>query len=355
MCFIIPAHLYNNLLEKGTDEQKSFAHSALHSMVSFAEDKAAFVAGLIAGDAHESFIFGKKDTKPAAVKRSLYDAQQKMQLPGKLVRKEGDPSKGDVGVDEAYDGSGKTWDFFHKVFNRNSIDNKGMELVSTVHFGRNFANAFWDGKQMTYGDGDGKIFNRFTSVLDVVGHEISHGITERTAGLVYQDQPGALNEHFSDVFGALIKQYDRKQLAKDADWLIGEGLFTSRVEGRALRDMLNPGTAYDDERIGSDSQPNHMDRYVKTSSDNGGVHINSGIPNRAFATTAINLGGNSWDKAGQIWFKVLTSKLKSKSQFQDCVNATVEVAGELYGSKSVEQLSVVDGWKTVGLTPSVKL
>jgi Zn-dependent metalloprotease len=344
MCFIVPAHVYNNILEKGTTEQKSFAAEVISSIKGFASERQTFLASL----AREVYSFaGAEKTE---VNRTIYDAQYKMNLPGKVVRKEGEESNKDIAVDEAYDGSGKTHEFFQKVYGRNSIDDRGMELISTVHFGKNFANAFWNGKQMTYGDGDGQIFNRFTSVIDVVGHEISHGITERTAGLVYEYQPGALNEHFSDVFGSLIKQYSRTQLAKDADWLIGEGLFTDKVEGVALRSMKAPGTAYDDERIGKDPQPDHMKKYRKTDQDNGGVHINSGIPNKAFYETAVMLGGHAWEKAGRIWYNTLCNELHEKSQFQDCANATVKVAGELYGSTSVETKAVKEGWKRVGIT-----
>lgn len=345
MCFIVPAHVYNNILEKGTEEQKSFASEVISAIKSFASSRQTFLASL----AKEVYAPHATATD-AKVKRTIYDAQHKMVLPGKVVRKEGEDSNKDVSVDEAYDGSGKTFEFFSKVYGRNSIDDRGMELISTVHFGRNFANAFWNGKQMTYGDGDGQIFNRFTAVIDVVGHEISHGVTERTAGLVYQYQPGALNEHFSDVFGSMIKQYARNQTAKDADWLIGEGLFTDKVDGVALRSMKVPGTAYDDERIGKDPQPDHMKKYRKTEQDNGGVHINSGIPNKAFYETAVMMGGYAWEKAGRIWYNTLCNELRSDSQFQDCANATLKVAGELYGNGSVEQKAVKEGWKKVGIT-----
>lgn len=354
MCFIVPAHIYNNLLEKGNEEQKLHASQILELLKSFTVARSDFLRNLIDGftseDAESVHVSHERVGK--SVTRTIYDAEHKNRLPGKVVRREGEESNKDIAVDEAYDGSGKTYEFFHKVFNRDSIDDRGMELISTVHFGRNFANAFWNGSQMTYGDGDGYIFNRFTSVLDVIGHEISHGITERTAGLVYSYQSGALNEHFSDVFGSLIKQYWRNQKAEEADWLIGEGLFTDKIEGEALRSMKAPGTAYDDERIGKDPQPDHMDRYVKTDQDNGGVHINSSIPNKAFYHSAVNIGGYAWLKAGTIWYNTLLNELNSRSKFQDMVNATVKVAGKLYGVKSLEQKAVIDGWAEVGLRPS---
>ena len=174
-----------------------------------------------------------------------------------------------------------------------------MGLVATVHFGDHYENAFWNGRQMVFGDGDGELFNRFTVSLDIIGHELAHGVTEDEAELMYLNQSGALNESVSDVFGSLVKQYLRGQTADEADWLIGEGLLTDAVAGVALRSMKEPGTAYDDPVLGDDIQPAHMDDYVRTTADNGGVHINSGIPNKAFYTAAMSLGGHAWETGRQ--------------------------------------------------------
>ena len=137
----------------------------------------------------------------------------------------------------------------------------------------------WNGSQMLYGDGDNSIFIDFTKGNDVIGHELTHGVTQYEANLTYSQQLGALNESVSDVFGSLLEQYHLQQTAGDADWLIGQGLLTANVKGIALRSMKAPGTAYDDPVLGKDPQPAHMKDYVNTVSDNGGVHINSGIPN----------------------------------------------------------------------------
>jgi len=147
----------------------------------------------------------------------------------------------------------------------------------------------------------------------------------------------------------MIKQYVLKQNVDKADWLIGESLFTKKVKGIALRSMKEPGTAYDDPTIGKDPQPAHMRNYVKTSSDNGGVHINSGIPNRAFYLTAIELGGYAWEKAGKIWYMALTERLREQSDFRKAAKITFEVAGQMYGENSIEQKAVSKGWKGVGL------
>jgi len=297
--------------------------------------------------------------KPAVAgvkQRVVYDAKNGSQLPGTPARNEGDPVTGDAAVDEAYDGSGITFDLFSNIYNRNSIDNNGMRLDSTVHYQKGYDNAFWNGQQMVYGDGDEdlpeaqRLFNRFTAALDVIGHELTHGVTQFEAGLVYWDQSGALNESMSDVYGSLVKQYQRQETAADANWIIGEGLFTANVNGTGIRNMKAPGTAYDDPVLGKDPQPGHMDDYVKTIEDNGGVHINSGIPNHAFYVTAVELGGYAWEKAGRIWYKTLTDKLTERSTFQQAADLTYEAAGELYGTGSLEQIAVRKGWSEVGIT-----
>ena len=270
--------------------------------------------------------------------RSIYTDNHGTTLPGTLVRSEAQAATGDAATDEAYDGFGATFDLYWSIFQRNSIDDAGQSLIGTVHYGQNYDNAFWNGSQMVFGDGDGTYFDRFTASIDVIGHELTHGVTEHQANLVYHDQPGALNESISDVFGSLVKQYAHTppQTAAQADWLIGAGLFTKAVNGVALRSMKAPGTAYDDKVLGKDPQPAHMSDYVTTTSDNGGVHINSGIPNHAFYLLAVALGGHAWEKAGLIWYTTLCDpRLSSNAQFQDFANLTVDNAGRLFGD--VEQ------------------
>jgi Zn-dependent metalloprotease len=154
----------------------------------------------------------------------------------------------------------------------------------------------------------------------------------------------------SDVFGSLVKQYQRSQTAAEADWIIGEGLFASNVRGVGIRSMKAPGTAYNDPVIGKDPQPGHMKDYVNTVEDNGGVHINSGIPNHAFYVTALEIGGYAWERAGNIWYIALRDKLTATSDFQQAADLTYQVAGQLYGTESVEQLAVKKGWAEVGIT-----
>lgn len=291
---------------------------------------------------------GLRDITPGPLYRSIYDAAGSEILPGRIVRKEGEPASGDLSTDEAYDGLGHTHRLYADVFGRNSIDGGGLPLDATVHFGNLYDNAFWDGQQMVFGDGDGEVFDRFTRSLSVIGHELAHGVTQYAAGLAYRNQAGAINESMSDVFGALVEQYERNQAAAEATWLIGEGLFTSKVQGTALRSLKAPGTAYDDDVLGKDPQPDSMDSYVRTSADNGGVHINSGIPNRAFYLTAVALGGNAWEAPGRIWYDTLTSgSLPATATFSVFARTTAASAVELYGTGSPEHDAVRQAWETV--------
>ena len=256
-------------------------------------------------------------------------------------------------MDEAYDGLGGTYQFYWEIYQRNSIDDEGLKLDATVHYGVDYDNAFWNGEAMIFGDGDGEFFNRFTISLDVIGHELTHGVTEDEAQLVYMYQPGALNESVSDVFGSLVKQFKLQQTADQADWLIGQGLFTAKVNGVALRSMKAPGTAYDDPTLGKDPQPATMQDYVRTVEDNGGVHINSGIPNHAFYLVATKLGGYAWERAGKIWYETLRdSRLRRNASFRSFALRTVANADRLYGHDSLERQAVVEAWNEVGISIS---
>lgn len=336
-CFIVPEYMNKNIVEKGSDKQKKLAWKNLVLTEQLRGRR--MVAGLM------SSMFSTSNK----LNRTIFDAEQTENLPGTLVRNEGAKPTGGTDVKESYDYSGATYNFYKKIFDRNSIDTRGMRLDSTVHYGEGYNNAFWNGTQMIYGDGDGEIFQRFTKCIDVVGHELTHGVTQYEAALEYEGQSGALNESFSDVFGCLVKQHYLNQTVDKADWLIGAGLFESKVKGTALRSMKDPGSAYDDPALGKDPQPGHMKDYVKTSSDNGGVHINSGIPNRAFYLAAVELGGYSWEKAGKIWYITLRDRLRENSNFQMAANLTFEVAGSIYGKGGKEQNAIQKAWNLVGI------
>src|SRR4030066_1456 len=271
LCFIIPPHMLKEIAMRGSSQQQRCAWESL----TLSEQVWGQSLSL-------SVISAIGNTATGTRRRTVYDAGHGYTLPGRLVKSEGSSKGSDKTVNEAYAGAGLTYDLLKKFFGRNSMDDRGMRLDSSVHYGKDYDNAFWNGQQMVYGDGDGELFNRFTIAIDVIGHELTHGVTQYEAGLGYQGQSGALNESMSDVFGSLVKLYRRRQEARDAYLIIGTGLFTRNVNGTGIRSMKDPGSAYDDPVLGRDPQPGHMKDYVKTTEDNGGVHINSGIPNRAF-------------------------------------------------------------------------
>lgn len=339
-CGIIPPHMLESIAANGTPSQRAAAQQTL---VLDAQIRAARAATPSARAA------GVQGAGALHKNRRVYTASSTNALPGTLVRSEGQGASGDVAINEAYDGLGATFDLYAAVYGRNSIDDNGMDLIATVHYGNHYNNAFWNGAQMVFGDGDGTIFNRFTIAIDVMGHELTHGVTGATAGLEYHDQPGALNESISDVFGSLVKQRSLGQTAAQADWLIGAGLLAAGIHGVALRSMKAPGTAYNDPVLGKDPQPDHMSRYVNTSSDNGGVHINSGIPNKAFYLAATVIGGsNAWDVVGKIWYRtLLDSRLTSTAKFQDFANLTADNANTLFGASA--RAAVVQAWHDVGI------
>ncbi len=343
---IMPPHMLREIVERGSAAQRDWAIRTQRLSEQFRTQRQAF-AGRTAQIARAVQAAGKE--------RVVYTADFGTSLPGRPVRSEGQPPTADTAVDEAYDGAGATYDLYRAVYARNSIDGNGLRLDSTVHYQKGYDNAFWDGQQMVYGDGDEdlppaeRLFNRFTIAIDIIGHELTHGVTQYEAKLIYGGQPGALNESMSDVFGALVKQRALNQTAAEADWLVGQGLFTPNVKGVALRSMKAPGTAYDDPVLGKDPQPAHMRDYKNVPYDNGGVHINSGIPNHAFYVAALDIGGSAWEKAGLIWYIALRDKLQASSDFQAAANSTFAVAGERFGEGSREQQAVRTGWAQVGV------
>ena len=285
--------------------------------------------------------------------REIRDARGSQNLPGRVVRTEGQPPTRDAATDEAYDGLGAVYRYYREVHARDALDGSGGPLLATVHYGELYDNAFFDGERMVFGDGDGLLFTRFTQGLDVVGHELTHGVSADEATLPYQDQPGALNESVSDVFGSLVKQYAAGQSVTDADWLIGDKIIGPAWPGVALRSMAAPGTAYDGPAVGKDPQPAHMRDYVQTTDDNGGVHINSGIPNKAFHDAAVALGGRAWETVGQVWYATLLDpELDRGPDFATFAAVTLRVARELGPDGPRLAESVRAAWEGVGVTPA---
>jgi Zn-dependent metalloprotease len=287
--------------------------------------------------------------------RQVFDAKQSDQLPGTLVRSEGQAKSSDAAVNQAYDGAGDTYDFYDQIFQRNSLDDNGMTLISSVHVGEvddsgnlgPMDNAFWNGEQMAYGDGDGVLFQQFTKSLDVIGHELTHGVQSFTSNLKYFAQSGALNEHFADVFGILVRQWKNGETVAKANWVVGAEVMVPAPTRRGIRDMENPGTAFvNDPQLGTDPQPAHMSNLFTGPRDRQGVHINSGIPNRAFVLTAKAIGGKAWELTGRIWYDTLL-QLTTNSQFVDCAKLTVQIAAT-HGAAAKK--AVKAAWKKVGIT-----
>ncbi len=294
----------------------------------------------------------------AGMRRSVYTADNTFVLRRRLVRSEGEAATNDSAVDEAYEGFGKTHNFFQSVYNRNSLDGAGMPMIGTVHIGTNYNNAVWTGREMAFGDGDGSLFTRFTQSLDVIAHELAHGIVQfnGSGGLLYKNQSGALNESISDVFGSLVKQYALGQSASQADWLLGAEITPNAP---SLRSMKDPHQGMGSSPNGTPGQPKHMAEYDNTSLDNEGVHINSGIPNHAFYLFATKLSGNAWEKAGRVWYDTLTkgnlppgqdasgNEMGPVTTFQMFADKTVS-----YTQNTNERNALVQSWGEVGITVS---
>lgn len=242
----------------------------------------------------------------------------------------------------------KTWKFYYELFNRNSIDDEGMAIVNSIHYGKKYSNAIWNGRQMIFGDGDKKVFGSFTLDIDIIAHELAHGVTQYAANFDYELEPGALNESFSDVFGIMIKQFALNQKVEESNWLIGENIMLGKKY--ALRSLAAPGTAFVNHPTwGDDPQPATMDKFLRMpntkNGDWGGVHFNSGIPNFAFYTAAMEAGGYAWDTVGRVWYAALTEVLKNDATFNACKKATIAQAKKLFGNGSKVHKAVVKGWK----------
>lgn len=327
-CSIVPPNVLSGLSKDGSEASKL----ALADLVSLKLKREATLAGI---------------TKQAIVKgntnRYVYDCQNSWQLRKELVRKEGEGPVADQQVNKVYEISGFMKDYLMNTFGYDSLDNNGMDLIFSVHYQDKYPNAFWDGDEMVFGDGDGKELIGFANSIDVIAHELMHGITQFTANLQYYGQPGALNEHFSDVFGTVIKQRLLKQTPSEADWLIGNDIIGPAFPGEALRSMKAPGSAniYD-------NQPDHMDNYYNGPKDNQGVHINSGIPNKAFYLATIQLG---LDVTEKVWFQTL-KKLWAIANFNDMVEKILEVTSDMIKNNEIPQNSLAiieDAFSQVGL------
>ncbi len=296
-------------------------------------------------DAAQSTLFlqARLVALAAAPKVAVYDCKHSTSLPGTPIASPATSSDGTA--KRTFKETTAVAKFYKAAFGRNSVDNAGMTLLSSIHYDVNYNNAFWNGSQMTYGDGDGQIFVDFTKSNDVIGHELTHGVTQYTAGLEYEDEPGALNESISDVFGSMFRQWEAGQVSTAADWLIGAGIMGPAAKQRGytcLRDMANPGATHCLSR-----QPKHYKKYVP----GGDPHTNSGIPNYAFYLAATAAGGKSWQTVGKVWYAALTdSSATSTMKFRGFAKLTRAAAKRLFPSKTSVYKAVDAAWKGVGIS-----
>ncbi|PGD72913.1 bacillolysin [Bacillus pseudomycoides] len=274
-----------------------------------------------------------------------YDAKNRSTLPGTLWTDTDNVfnASRDAAAVDAHYYAGVTYDYYKNTFNRNSVNDAGAPLKSTVHYGSNYNNAFWDGSQMVYGDGDGYTFTSLSGGLDVIGHELTHAVTENSSNLIYQNESGALNEAISDVFGTLVEYYDNR----NPDWEIGEDIYTPGKSGDALRSMSDPAK-YDD--------PDHYSKRYTGSSDNGGVHTNSGIINKAAYLLAnggthygVTVNGIGKDKVGAIYYRANTQYFTESTTFSQARAGLVQATADLYGANSAEVTAVKQSYDAVGV------
>lgn len=337
-CYILPSDIAEAIARNGDEKAKNNAFNTLDINSKIRQHRAMQALNLVA---------------PSSIKtgdRQIYSAGNRTILPGKLTRKEGSTTVTNPDVNNTYENIGIVRQFLKDVLNFVSFDNAGSDILASVDYARNYSNAFWDGKQLVFGDGDGgKYFNSFSQPLTVAAHEFFHGVVVYTANLDYQGLPGSLNEHFCDVFACMVEQWHLQQKVEDADWVIGRGLFTSAVKGVGVRKLDAPGGAYNDPVLGKDPTIGHYDKRYTGDRNNGGVHYNSGIPNLAFTIAAKAIGGYSWEKLGLVWWITLTQKLKPISNFKEAAIATVEVAADRFRDEPIIAQAIERAWASVGI------
>jgi Zn-dependent metalloprotease len=322
------------------------------------EERDTLYADAIKGD-----LVGLHAHNQRARNRQTYTLNNGTSLPGTLVLSETTGSTSDATLQAAHNYAGTTYDYYLAVHNRNSYDNAGATIKSSVHYSTSYNNAFWNGSQMVYGDGDGSTFGPLSKALDVDAHELTHAVTERSANLVYQNESGALNEATSDIMGAAVESWNDGSVNTDT-WKLGEDIYTPGTAGDALRTMNDPAASGD-----SDYYPT---RYTGTA-DHGGVHTNSGIANLAFklmvtggthprgkttnnVTALSTTATTSMNMAAKIWYRALTVYMNSSTNFAGARTATANAANDLYGAAA--QTTVNSAWDAVGVggpAPTVTL
>jgi Zn-dependent metalloprotease len=278
----------------------------------------------------------------ASPKVTIYDCKNTQTLPGTPVpspKNSKDPT-----AKRAFLETTSVAKFYKAVFNRNSIDDAGMTMMSSIHFGRNFNNAMWNGTQMVYGDGDGKLFTDFTGGNDVIGHELTHGVTQHSLQLSYSGDAGGLNESVSDCFGSMFRQWEGGQDVMKADWLIGSDIIGPVAKSKGfncLRNMANPA-----DKAALAAQPTQYSQITPGMDP----HYSSGPPNLAFAAACQTFGGKSWDRIGQIWYAALTtSGANPNMSMPQFAARTRQIATQMYSGEAAVAAAVDTGWRKVGL------
>ena len=344
-CFIVPPELLKEL-SRGQKvapvDAKTYQDSFLETMRLRQVREGHRVAALIG---RLSIV---PEAAPHQAEEHIFDCRNRMSLPGRAVANP--PTAGEA-FQTVFQTTGQVAEFYQTVLGRNSVDNRGVDLVSSLNYGRNYQNAFWNGQQMVYGNGDQHIFVDFWRSPDVIGHELTHGVTQNESGLRYEGESVALNESISDCFGAAFNQWVSKaQASKDEGWLIGAGIMGPDAKGKGytcLRDMVNPAAQHC-----LSPQPTSYAHFDPTAD----VHINSGIPNRAFALFARAAGGNSYDSPIKLWYAACTGgRLSASATFADFARSTLDAADRWTGPDKAQLAKAVrDAWQTVAVPlPSV--
>ena len=333
----LPPYLVTRLLNVGDPK-------LIKSMYATGRAEAAAVARRTAQPA---MLEGRPLYGSARKERLVYDMERsEAPRPGRIVRGETDQvATGDGCVDSVFGHAGITYDFYRDVLARRSLDGHGCPLISCVHYGQSVIGAFWDGSQTVYGDGDGAYFLSFARSLEIVAHEFSHGVMSFTANLAYDGQSGALNESFCDVMASIIVQWSEKQPVDAASWIMGCDVIGPQLSVPGVRSFLPIPLYQGDPLLGDDLQPKHIDGFVHTTEDYGGVHINSGIPNHAYYRAAQALGGKAWEKVGKIWFEGFQA-LSAQANFVDAAEQTILAAQRLFPEA---ESAVRDAWAGVGI------
>jgi len=342
-CFIVPSSVLERFAsdKKLTDdERKCFADASKFEK----EWRKARIAHANFSRSAQSILPSLATAGVAAVPPAILvdNCAHGTTLPGTPVPSPG--TSADVTAKRAFVETTEVAKFYQAVFGRNSVDNAGMRLLSSIHYSVKYNNAFWNGNQMTYGDGDGNIFVDFTKSNDVIGHELTHGVTQFSAGLAYANQAGGLNESMSDVFGSMFRQWRASQDVTRADWLIGKEIMGPGAIARGfacLRDMSNPAASHC-----MAPQPTKFPQYH----DGMDPHESSGIPNFAFYKAAIAIGGKSWEKAGKIWYQALTGFAPSPNMKMSVfAKRTRTLAASLFPTQPAVKIAVDKAWTAVGL------